>query len=395
MPSDNTSITPEHASRTPEPPENIRNHARPTHSDQRFRFRQWHKLIALTLLFLLLIHASLIYGSAAFSVSEIYQALFNHNTEHPAHAVLWNLRLPRTLLAILVGIHFALSGLILQTVIRNPLADPGIIGVSGGASLAVVSLLLLGDVMNAHLTTPMNTGATGLLNDEPILVSLSWMPFAALVGGLITAAVVLLLSWHKGGATGESLSPARLALNGVAISGILNAAVMWLVVAWGGGRTETTIIWLAGSLYGRDFSHLMMLLPWTLTGVLALCLIQHPLSLLRFNESLARSLGLNLVRWRLIAILVATSLAASAVAVAGPVGFVGLIIPHLARLIAGGQIRDQISVSLLAGGCLTLGADILSRTLLNPLELPAGALTTLLGIPLLLYLLYTRGWKTS
>ncbi|WP_274377659.1 FecCD family ABC transporter permease [Methylophaga frappieri] len=318
---------------------------------------------------MVLVISSLLMGSASLTPQQVYSGLFDGQIGNTAYDVLWNLRLPRTLLAVLVGVHFALAGLILQAVIRNPLADPSVIGVSGGASLMIVIFLLVADIIN------------GTLFSGKTVVSLTWLPFAALLGGLLTAALVLSLSKRSG------MNPTKLALNGVAVGAILNAAVMWTILAWGGGRTETSILWLAGSFYGRDFSHVYTILPWTVLGLLALCLVQRPLALLRFNDDLAHSLGLSVFQWRIITISIAVALAASATAVAGPVGFVGLIVPHLARLLVGNQLSHLTISTLLLGGCLTLGADILSRILVHPLELPAGALTTLIGIPVLLFLL--------
>lgn len=338
--------------------------------------------VAITLLLitglLVLTLASLLIGSADLSPATVFNALLRSEPDSTEFRVLWNLRLPRTLLAILVGIHFALSGLILQTVVRNPLADPGVMGVSSGASLTIVIFLLLTDFLNHSLTT-----------DSQLQLSLNWLPFAALIGGFAIAAIVLALSW-KGG-----LNPVKLTLNGVAIGAIINAIVMWIVVVWGGGRTETTVLWLAGSLYSRDFSHIAIILPWSCLGIIAIFLILHPLSLLRFNETQAKSIGMNVTFWRVLSIGVAVILAASATAVSGPIGFVGLIVPHLARLMVGGSLRQLVWVSLLVGAALTLTADIISRTIISPLELPAGAITTLIGIPVLLYLLQKQSWKTS
>ena len=321
--------------------------------------------------------ASLLLGSANLSAQTVYQALW-HATPGTSYEVLWNLRLPRTLMAILVGMHFALAGLILQSVIRNPLADPSVIGVSGGASLAIVVFLLLADLISGTL-----------LQGRAATISLHWLPFAALLGGILTAVFVLSLSWRSG------VSPTKLALNGVAVGAVMNAAVMWIIIAWGGGRTETTILWLAGSLYGRDFYHLTTLLPWTLLGLLTLPMILRPLSVLRFGDDLAQSMGLHIHRWRLFSITVAVAMAASAIAVAGPVGFVGLIVPHLAQLLIGSTIGQLMLTSLLTGACLALSADILARLLLNPLELPMGALTTLIGIPVLLFLLQHQQGKAT
>ncbi|EGV27937.1 ABC-type transporter, integral membrane subunit [Thiorhodococcus drewsii AZ1] len=316
---------------------------------------------------------SLLAGSVHLDPDAVYQGLIGSDPDALGHRLVWGLRLPRTLLAVLVGLHLAVSGLILQAVIRNPLGDPGIVGISSGASLLVVTVLLLGDLLNA-----------GLLHNASTEISLAWLPFAALVGGLGAAGLVLGLSW------GERVSPVRLALNGVAVGAVLNALVMWVVVVWGGARTEIALIWLAGSLYGRDFEHLLLLLPWTLIGLSAAALLLRPLSLLRFEDETAQSLGLPVRRWRLIALGVAVMLAASATAVAGPVGFVGLVVPHLARRLVGGDMGRLLITTLLCGALLTLGADIAARTLTVSQELPVGALTSLIGIPIFLLLLQRR-----
>jgi iron complex transport system permease protein len=249
--------------------------------------------------------------------------------------------------------------------------------VSGGASLAIVIFLLLADAISGAL-------AFG----ETTRVSLAWLPLAAFIGGLLVAAFVLSLSWRS------AISPTTLALNGIAVGAVLNTLVMWTIVAWGGSRTETSIIWLAGSLYGRYFHHLIAIIPWTISGLIATFAILKPLSLLRFNEDLAQSLGLNIVYWRAIAVAVAVALAASAIAVAGPVGFVGLIVPHMARLLVGSQMVHLTVKSILGGASLTLGSDIIGRLTLSPIEIPVGALTTLIGIPVLLILLQRQKWST-
>lgn len=316
-----------------------------------------------------LLALSLLLGAVPLARADVWRALAGSGGDAAHHALLWNLRLPRSLLAVLVGLHFALSGLILQAVIRNPLADPGVIGISSGASLAIVAFLLLADLVNTTVG-----GASRIL-------TLASLPVAAFLGGLGSALLVLALSWRA------AATPVRLALNGVAVGAILNALVMWIVVAWGGARTEITVIWLAGSLYGRDFDHLMLLLPWSAVGLVGTWLVLRPLSLLRFDDDVARGLGLHLARWRPAALVIAVLLAASATAVSGPIGFVGLVIPHLARLLVGSELHRLMPVSLLCGALLTLGADIVARTAISPLELPVGVLTTLIGIPVFLLLL--------
>lgn len=311
---------------------------------------------------------SLQFGAVPLQLHQVHSGLTGGgNALHDA--LIWNLRLPRSLLAAVVGLHFAVSGLILQAVIRNPLADPGVIGISSGASLAAVVLLLLTDLIN-----------TGL-QDAARHVSMTWLPFAALSGGLAAAGLVLGLAWDA------RLSPARLALNGVAVGALLHAMVMWVVVIWGGARTEIALIWLAGSLYGRDFNHLLALLPWSVLGLAGTLMLLRPLSLLRFDDGIGQALGLSVRRWRLVAIAVAVMLAASAISVAGPIGFVGLVVPHLARLLVGGDMLRLLVTGAFSGAILTLAADTVARTVISPLELPVGALTTLIGIPVFLVIL--------
>ena len=326
----------------------------------------WVFAVFMTLLPILAM-CSIFWGSAPISAKHVLAALFQFDPDIINHNIIWQLRLPRTALAMIVGVHFALAGVILQSVIRNPLADPSVIGVTGGSSLAIVVFLLLADML---------TGSWQIA--EPSQVPLTWLPIAALVGGISVAFLVLSMSWRS------AVSPAKLALYGVAIGSILNALVMWIIVTWGGSRTETSILWLAGSLYGRDFTHIRLILPWTLCALFAFFIIIKPLSVMRFDSSTAHGLGFRDKTWRSIAIFVAVAFAASAISVTGPVGFVGLIVPHIARSFVGSDIGRLASLSAIIGACLTLVADVASRLLLSPLELPMGALTTLLGIPVLL-----------
>ena len=335
----------------------------------------WVNLLLLALLLAMLV-LSILKGSVALPADEVWQVLNGTLTEGVTYDVLWNLRLPRVLIGVVIGLQFALAGLILQSVIRNPLADPSVIGVSSGAGLAVVVFLLLSDLVAGKFHSDFFSQAP-----------LNWLPLAASFGGLAAAGLVLALSWRS------RMEPAKLALYGVAVGAFFNALVIWVVVVWGAGRTETSLIWLAGSLYGRDFEHLWSLLPWTLSCLLLLILVIKPLSLLRFNDGLGQSLGLNIQRLRLVTILLAVALAASAVSVAGPVGFVGLVIPHLARLLCGSDMRYLIVTSLQSGAVLMLAADLVGRWVLSPVELPAGAITTLIGIPIFLILLQRSSWR--
>lgn len=334
---------------------------------------------SLLLLLVVLIILSLLKGAVDLQPQAVWQVLWHSDKQGldpVTYDVIWNLRLPRILVAILIGLHFAISGLILQAVIRNPLADPSVIGISSGAGLGAVIFLLLGDLYAGRISSEYFSGTTVI-----------GLPFAALFGGVLAALLVLGLSWK------HRMEPAKLALNGVAVGAFFNALVIWVVIVWGAGRTETSLIWLAGSIYGRDFEHLTMLLPWTLVSLTMLLLMLKPLSLLRFDEMMAVSLGMSIKSVRLLAILLAVAFAASAVSISGPVGFIGLIVPHLARLLVGSDFKHLAVTSLLSGAALMLIADFFGRWIVSPVELPAGAITTLIGIPVFLILLQRSIWR--
>ncbi|WP_179404966.1 FecCD family ABC transporter permease [Burkholderia guangdongensis] len=330
-------------------------------------------LVLLVAALVVLVLASLFWGAVSLSPRAVLDGLIAGRHASLEGALVWHLRLPRTLLAALVGLQFATAGLILQAAMRNPLADPGVIGISSGAGLAVIAVLLLTDLASED----------SLIGGNPPSMMV-WLPAVALCGGLLAAGMVLGMSMRA------RLCPIRLALNGIAVGSVLNALVMWTIVAWGGARTEIALIWLAGSLYGRDFLHLQVLWPWCVAGLAGTLLLLRPLALLRLDDTVAASLGMRGWHWRGAAIAVAVILAASAVAVAGPVGFVGLVTPHLSRLLIGTDSRRLVVVNMLVGSILMLCADLVARTMISPLDIPVGALTTLLGIPLFLLLLHRQ-----
>lgn len=271
------------------------------------------------------------------------------------HPEIVQLRLPRVALALAVGANFALAGLIVQTVLRNPLAEPGTLGISAGASLAVVTAILLTGVQS------------GLA-----------VPLIALAGGAVTGAAVMRLCG------GDSR---RLVLGGVIIGMALNALVMAVIVGFGAGRAELALLWMTGALYGRGFDALWPVLGMGVLAAGLLPLFVRPLALMRFGDDQAQAAGLAVRLWRSAALALAVALAASAVSAAGPVGFVGLVVPHLARLLVGSRIGPLMAITALAGAALTLLADTLGRTLAPPLEIPVGAVTGLIGVPVFLFLL--------
>jgi iron complex transport system permease protein len=266
-------------------------------------------------------------------------------------------RLPRTLVGALVGAELAAAGAMLQAVTRNPLADPHITGVSAGAGLAAIAVLL---------TMPG--------------FPMTLLPVAALVGGVVAGVAVYVAAWRGG------INPGRLALSGIAVSAVLTAGTSALLLKYS-MSANAAMVWLAGGLWGRNWDHVAALAPWALPALALAWLIGPRIDVLALGDDVAQGLGMRVERVRGLVLLLAVLLAASAVAVAGPIGFVGLVIPHMARLLAGASFRSVLPVAALLGAGLVVFSDALGRTLFAPAELPAGVVTALIGAPYFLYLL--------
>ena len=280
--------------------------------------------------------------------------------------IVWSLRLPRVLLAGVVGAALAVSGTILQALIRNPLADPYIFGVSSGASVGAVAVLTLG----------------------PVLVVGFSFQAAAFVGALITMLLVYLLAQQGG-----RLVPTRLLLAGVALGYTLQAVTSYLVLI--SSRPDDgvagVLYWLAGSLSNATWGDLGLPALVLLLTTILLLLQARPLNALLTGEETATSLGINLARFRLQLFILTSLLVGTAVAVSGAIGFVGLMIPHIARLFVGANHRRLLPLVALGGAVYLMLVDLLGRTLIAPEEIPVGIMTAALGGPFFLYLLNRRG----
>jgi iron complex transport system permease protein len=280
---------------------------------------------------------------------------------HPLHRVVWDVRLPRVVCGAAVGASLAVSGALLQTVVRNPLADPGVLGVTAGAGVGALLAILL-------------------FPERSALV-----PWVAFAGGLASIAVILALSWTRAGGGGAL----RIVLSGVALQSILFAVITLLIFAFA-DRAPAFVTFLVGSLNGLGWADAKRLAAPTLAGLAAAWLAARPLDVLLLDDGSAGGLGLSVRRARLAASSLSALLAASAVSAAGLVGFVGLVVPNGVRLAVGPHHRVLLPASALAGAALVLAADALARTALAPLELPVGALLALVGGPYFLFLLWRR-----
>lgn len=308
-------------------------------------------------LILLIVFAflSLRLGAVSISLDDMIEQMM------AGEGVVVKYRLPRLVIAILVGINMALSGSILQSITRNPLAAPDIIGVSAGGGLAAVIMLLM------------------FPSVPPVM-----LPIAAFVGATVASLLVYVLSYQKGG-----VKPERFALCGVAISAGLQALITFVIVKFALDSSQA-LVWLKGSLYARSWQHVEMLWPWTLIGALITFVSYKQINLLLLNEETVKGLGMRIDVVRLVLLGVAVGLAASSVAVAGTIGFVGLVIPHAARLLVGSDSRLFLPVSALLGALLVTGADLVGRIIIPPIEIPAGIITALIGAPYFIYLLVIR-----
>jgi iron-siderophore transport system permease protein len=278
--------------------------------------------------------------------------------------VVMELRLPRALTGALVGAALGLAGAIAQVIARNPLASPDMLGVTSGASVAVVALMITGG------------GAGGVSG----LIATFGVPVAGLTGGLVAGIAVYLLTWRHG------LDGHRLVLVGIGVTGVAANVKWWLLTVGDVDQASRAMVWITGSLNARGWEHvrpvaltLAVLIPLTLIGA-------HTLEALRLSDDSARGLGLRVDLDRSLLILAAIALASVATAAAGPVEFVALAAPQIALRLSGSP-RPPLAGSLVTGAVLTVGADLTARTAFGAVELPVGVVTAILGAPFLIYLL--------
>jgi len=291
---------------------------------------------------------------------DVVRALFGVESGDGNYGFIVNvLRLPRALVAVLVGAALAVSGTILQGLTRNDLAAPDIVGVNAGAGLAAVTLIVAFPSVPAAL-----------------------MPPAAFGGALAVAASLYGLAWRG------SSSPTRLVLIGVGLSAMATAATTFMITFGEIEQVSQALVWLTGSVYGRSWEELFVLLPWLVVLLpLAFLRFRH-LNALTMGDEIAAGLGARVEPERGLLVLCSVALAASAVATAGTIGFVGLMAPHIARRLVGPAYGGLLPVTAMTGGAMVVLADLAGRTLFAPVEIPCGIVTAVVGAPFFLYLLY-------
>lgn len=316
-------------------------------------------------------------GSTSISVADVFQTLLTRlffqsapaGLEDTTMDIVWMLRMPRVLLAFLVGGGLSIVGVAMQTLVRNPLAEPYILGISSGAS-AGASLFYLGFL-------------------PPVLSLALTLPLAAFLGALLTMLVVYMIAKK-----GQHVEVTRLLLAGVAMSALMGAISTFATLASPElEKMKTVMFWLLGSFASARWDTLLLPAIASLSGLMALLFFSRPLDSMLLGEEAALHLGIPVELFKKLLILMATFLTGMLVASAGAIGFVGLIIPHAVRSIVGIRHQRVVLVSFFVGGIFLIWADILSRTLLQPQELPIGIVTAICGVPFFLYLLRNRPYR--
>ncbi|MEG0711284.1 MAG: iron ABC transporter permease [Niameybacter sp.] len=298
-------------------------------------------------------------GSVNLSFQEIIGELVRGDNEM-IHTIVFKMRLPRNILAILVGANLAVAGLFLQAVMKNPLADPGITGVSSGASVGAIIILLV---------SPAYTGI---------------LPIVAFVGGGAACALVYMMAWKKG------LQPNRIVLAGVAVNTILGGIISFFSTMYS-DRIQSAMLWLNGSLATKTWADVQTLIGYSIVGLLVSFLLIRKANILQLGDEAAINLGVNIHWARMIISVVAVFLAATATAVVGIVSFVGLIVPHIARMLMGNDHKYTLPFSMALGSIVLLMADTLGRTIGGSIEIPVGVIMAIVGGPFFLYLLRKKG----
>lgn len=314
-------------------------------------------ILAVASVIAFLLSASL--GDMRIHPLDVISAMFGNGTEEH-RIVVQTLRLPRIIAAFLVGAALAVAGAILQGIIRNPLASPDIIGITGGASVTAVAFI-------SYLSGT---------------VSIVWLPVAAIIGAGITSIVIYLLAWKNG------VTPIRLVLIGIGVNFLLASITKVMLVTNPIYTSSQAYVWLTGTVYGTDWSIVWMIVPWVAVFIPIAFIFARNVNILQLGDDIAAGAGSSVQRQRFTLLMISVALAGAAVSVGGAISFVGLIAPHITRRLIGPSFGSVLPVSALIGGLIVLLADTVARTAFLPYDIPVGVFTAGVGAPFFIYLLY-------
>lgn len=301
-------------------------------------------------------------GGVSIPIKDILSTIFSSSSKAVNATIIWDIRLPRVMLAMIIGANIAISGALLQAVMGNPLADPGLTGVTSGAAACVLVIML---------AAPQYT---------------EFIPIAAFVGGLIASSIVYALAWRRNG-----ISPITIILSGVAVNALCGGVIGFLTILYS-DRLPAAVQWLNGSLAAKGNSALMMVLPYAIVGWILSIFAIRKANIIRLGDQVASNLGENVNRIRILLSLLAVFLTAISVAAIGMIGFVGLVVPHMAKMLVGSDYKYLLPMSMALGALVLLIADTGGRTLFSPLDIPSGILMAVIGAPYFLYLMRRRAF---
>ncbi|TDL87434.1 iron ABC transporter permease [Vibrio vulnificus] len=323
----------------------------------KYTWQKWMGLFITILLLLFLLCSSIVYGYTDTTWKMAIDAFTDFNGTNE-HIVIQSVRLPRALIASAIGASLAISGVLMQTLTKNPLASPDIFGVNAGAGLAVVTGVTVFGISNLQVFT--------------------WLSF---IGAAIAAISIYMIgSMGRGG-----LTPMKLTLAGAAMTAMVASLTQGLLVS-NEALLDQVLFWLAGSVSGRSLDNLIAVLPYLVVGWGLALIMSGKMNVLSMGEDVAKGLGLNIVFLKMVLGLAIILLAGGSVAVAGPIGFIGIVVPHLTRSIVGIDHRWLIPFSGLFGAVLLIAADVISRYILMPREVPVGVMTAIIGTPFFIYI---------
>ncbi|GAA0137149.1 iron ABC transporter permease [Paenibacillus sp. YSY-4.3] len=299
-------------------------------------------------------------GSQFISPLDVIKVLLGKG-EPTYEVIIMKLRLPRIVIAVLVGSSLAVAGAVLQSIIRNPLASPDVAGITEGASLgAVLFIFMFGGTVSIH-----------------------WMPLTSIVGAFLVTGLLYILSWKKG------VDPLRLVLIGIGLSAAIKSISYMLIISGPLQLAQRSLTFMTGSIYGTSWDKdVMTLLPWVAILLPLTWLQSRNVNIQALGDEVASSAGAHVQRHRLVLLALSVALAGAAVAIAGAIGFIGLMAPHMARKLVGSSFGSLLPVSALLGAIILLLADLAARTAFLPNDVPAGVLTAAIGAPFFMYLLY-------
>lgn len=302
---------------------------------------------------------SIAIGSTFVPPSEIIQTLIGNGSKQ-YDFIIMSLRLPRVLVALLIGAALGVSGAILQGVIRNPLASPDIIGITNGAAFAATAFIVY-------------LGGS---------VSIKFLPLAAITGAITVSLLIYLLAWKKG------VSPFRLVLIGIGMATAMGSLTTFMIVVTNAYTASEAYVWLTGSIYAASMDKFLLLLPTVAIFIFLALVFSRNVNVQELGDEVATSLGSRVQFQRFLLVLISVILAGAAVSIGGAIGFVGLIAPHISRKLVGASFSSLIPTAALVGALLVSLADFIGRTAFQPYDVPAGIFTAGIGAPFFIYLIY-------